>query len=170
MQEVLKYLRNSGYQTYIVTGGGQGFVRVYSKETYGIPPEFVVGSAEGVKYGYDKEGKPILTKEPKLLLNDNNAGKPESIHLMIGQRPSIAFGNSTGDKEMLEYTSSGSGMRLSFLVLHDDAVREYAYGPALGLPDSKIGTFSNGLYDFAKKNGWIIISRKQDWNRIFSFE
>ena len=81
MQEVLKYLRANGYKTYIVTGGGQDFVRVYSEEVYGIPPEQVVGSAGAVKFGYDKDGKPILTKEPKLLLNDNDAGKPEGIHL-----------------------------------------------------------------------------------------
>ena len=87
MQEVLKYLRANGYKTYIVTGGGQDFVRVYSEATYGIPPEQVVGSAGATKYGYDKDGKPFLTKEPKMLLNDNNAGKPEGIHLMIGRRP-----------------------------------------------------------------------------------
>ena len=87
MQEVLSYLRANGYKTYIVTGGGQDFVRVYSEKTYGIPPEQVVGTAGGTKYGYDKDGKPILTKEPKLLLNDNDAGKPEGIHLMIGRRP-----------------------------------------------------------------------------------
>jgi phosphoglycolate phosphatase-like HAD superfamily hydrolase len=95
MIEVLKYLRANGYRTYIVTGGGQDFVRVYAEGVYGIPPEQVVGSAGGLKYGYDKEGKPFLTKEPKLLLNDNNAGKPEGIHLMIGRRPYAAFGNST---------------------------------------------------------------------------
>jgi phosphoglycolate phosphatase-like HAD superfamily hydrolase len=134
MQEVLKYLRANGYKTYIVTGGGQDFVRVYSEEVYGIPPEQVVGSAGATKYSYDKEGKPILTKEPKLILNDNNAGKPESIHLMIGRRPYAAFGNSTGDRQMLEYTKAGEGARLSMLVLHDDAEREYAYGPAQGLP------------------------------------
>src|SRR4029450_11147885 len=86
MQEVLKYLRANGYRTYIVTGGGQDFVRVYSEATYGMPPEQVVGSAGGTKYGYGKDGKPFLTKEPKLLLNDNNAGKPERIHLMTGRR------------------------------------------------------------------------------------
>jgi phosphoglycolate phosphatase-like HAD superfamily hydrolase len=95
MIEVLNYLRANGYRTYIVTGGGQDFVRVYAEGVYGIPPEQVVGSAGGLKYGYDKEGKPFLTKEPKLLLNDNNAGKPEGIHLMIGRRPYAAFGNST---------------------------------------------------------------------------
>ena len=130
MQEVLKYLRDKGYKTYIVTGGGQDFVRVYSEATYGIPPEQVVGSADATKYGYDQNGKPFLTKEPKQLLNDNNAGKPEGIHLMIGRRPYAAFGNSSGDQQMLEYTKAGDGARLSMLVLHDDATREYAYGPA----------------------------------------
>ena len=109
MQEVLKYLRANGYKTYIVTGGGQDFVRVYAEQTYGIPPEQVVGTAGGTKYGYDKDGKPFLTKEPKLLLNDDNAGKPEGIHLMIGRRPHAAFGNSTGDRQMLEYTKAGDG-------------------------------------------------------------
>ena len=98
MQEVLSYLRANGFKTYIVTGGGQDFVRVYSERVYGIPPEQVVGTAGGTKYSYDQDGKPILTKEPKLLLNDNDAGKPEGIHLMIGRRPIAAFGNSTGDR------------------------------------------------------------------------
>ena len=170
MQEVLKYLRANGYQTYIVTGGGQDFVRVYSEATYGIPPEQVVGTAGGTKYGYKKDGKPFLVKEPKLLLNDNNAGKPEGIHLMIGRRPYAAFGNSTGDRQMLEYTKAGDGARLSMIVLHDDAQREYAYGPAQGLPDTKVGTFTQALYDEAKKDGWIVISMKNDWKRIFAFE
>src|SRR5262245_57439791 len=87
MQELMRYLRANGYKTYIVTGGGQDFVRVYAEQTYGIPPEEVVGTAAGTKYGYDKSGKPFLTKEPKLILNDNNAGKPEGIYLMIGRRP-----------------------------------------------------------------------------------
>jgi phosphoglycolate phosphatase-like HAD superfamily hydrolase len=170
MQEVLKYLRDNGYKTYIVTGGGQDFVRVYSERTYGIPPEQVVGSAGGTKYGYGKDGKPFLTKEPKLLLNDNNAGKPEGIHLMIGRRPYAAFGNSTGDRQMLEYTGAGDGARLMMLVLHDDAKREYAYGPAQGLRDTKVGTFTQALYDEAKKKGWTVISMKDDWKKIFAFE
>jgi phosphoserine phosphatase len=170
MQEVLKYLRANGYKTYIVTGGGQDFVRIYSEQTYGIPPEQVVGSAGATTYGYDKDGKPILTKEPKLLLNDDNAGKPEGIHLMIGRRPHAAFGNSAGDQQMLEYTKAGDGARLTMLVLHDDAVREYAYGPAQGLPDTKVGTFPQALYDKAQKDGWIVISMKNDWNQIFAFE
>jgi phosphoglycolate phosphatase-like HAD superfamily hydrolase len=170
MLEMMKYLRANGYKTYIVTGGGQDFVRVYSEPVYGIPPEQVVGTAGGTKYGYAKDGKPFLTKEPKLLLNDNNAGKPEGIHLMIGRRPYAAFGNSTGDRQMLEYTKGGDGPRLSMLVLHDDAKREYAYGPAQGLPHTKVGTFTQALYDEAKKQGWTIISMKNDWKRIFAFE
>ena len=113
----------------------------------------MVGTAGGTKYGYAKDGKPFLTKEPKLLLNDNNAGKPEGIHLMIGRRPYAAFGNSTGDRQMLEYTKAGDGARLAMLVLHDDATREYAYGPAQGLPDTKVGTFTQALYDEAKQAG-----------------
>jgi hypothetical protein len=120
-----------------VTGGGQDFVRVYSQRVYGIPPEQVVGTAGGTKFGYHKDGKPFLTKEPKLLLNDDKAGKPEGIHLMIGRRPHAAFGNSDGDRQMLEYTGAGDGARLIMLVLHDDAKREYAYGPAQGLPATK---------------------------------
>ena len=170
MQEVLSYFRANGYRTYIVTGGGQDFVRVYSEKVYGIPPEQVVGTAGGVSYGYDKNGRPFLTKDPKLLLNDNNAGKPEGIHLMIGRRPYAAFGNSTGDRQMLEYTGAGGGARLTMLILHDDARREYAYGPAQGLPDTKVGTFTQGLYDEAKKDGWNVISMKNDWKRIFAFE
>jgi phosphoglycolate phosphatase-like HAD superfamily hydrolase len=170
MTEVLGYLRDNGFKTYIVTGGGQDFVRVYAQKVYGIPPEQVVGTASGTKYGYDKDGKPFLTKEPKLLLNDNNAGKPEGIHLMIGRRPYAAFGNSTGDREMLEYTGAGTGARLKMLLLHDDATREYAYGPAQGLPDSKVGTFTPALYDEAKKKDWTVISMKNDWKRIFAFE
>ena len=170
MIELLKYLRANGYRTYIVTGGGQDFVRVYAEEVYGIPPEQVVGTAGGTRYGYDKNGRPFLTKEPKLLLNDNNAGKPEGIHLMIGRRPYAAFGNSTGDRQMLEYTKAGDGARLAMLVLHDDAAREYAYGPALGLPDNKVGTFTQALYDEARKQGWVVISMKSDWQRVFGFE
>jgi phosphoglycolate phosphatase-like HAD superfamily hydrolase len=170
MQELLRYLRANGFKTYIVTGGGQDFVRVYAEQTYGIPPEQVVGTMGGTKYGYDKDGKPFLTKEPKLLLNDNNAGKPEGIHLMIGRRPFAAFGNSTGDRQMLEYTKAGDGARLAMLVLHDDAEREYAYGPAQGLPDTKVGTFTQTLYDEATKNGWTVISMKKDWRAIFSFD
>jgi phosphoserine phosphatase len=170
MQEVLRYLRTNGFKTYIVTGGGQDFVRVFAEQTYGIPPEQVVGSVGATKYGYAQNGKPMLTKEPKLLLNNNLGGKPEGIHLMIGRRPYAAFGNSTGDQQMLEYTKAGDGARLAMLVLHDDAEREYAYGPAQGLPATKVGTFTQALDDEAKKQGWTVISMKNDWKRVFAFE
>jgi hypothetical protein len=114
------------------------------------------------------KAKPELTKEPALLLNDNDAGKPEGIHLMIGRRPYAAFGNSTGDQQMLEYSKAGDGARLAMVVLHDDAKREYADGPAQGLPDTKVGTFTQALYDEAKKQGWIVFSMKNDWKRIFA--
>jgi len=170
MQEVLAYLRANGYKTYIVTGGGQDFVRQYSEKVYGIPPEQVVGTAGGTKYGYAKDGKPFLTKEPRLLLNDDKAGKPEGIHLMIGRRPYAAFGNSDGDRQMLEYTRAGDGARLAMIVMHDDARREYAYGPAKGLPATKVGAFTQTFYDEAMKNGFVVISMKDDWKKIFAFE
>jgi hypothetical protein len=167
MQEVLRYLRANDYKTYIVTGGGQDFVRIYSQQVYGIPPEQVVGTAGGTTFGYGKDGRPILTKDPKLLLNDNNAGKPEGIHLMIGRRPYAAFGNSTGDRQMLEYTQAGDGTRLAMLVLHDDEKREYAYGPAQGLPDTQVGTFTQALHEEANSKGWTVVSMKNDWNEVF---
>jgi len=168
MIEVLNYMRSNGYRTYIVTGGGQDFVRVYASQVYGIPPEQVVGTAGGTSYGYDHSGRPCLTKDPRLLLNDNNAGKPEGIHMMIGRRPYAAFGNSTGDRQMLEYTKAGTGERLAVLVLHDDSQREYAYGPAQGLPDTNVGTFTQALYNEASANGWIVVSMKNDWKSIFA--
>src|SRR5271166_3632113 len=168
--ELMRFLRANGYKTYIVTGGGQDFVRAYAERVYGIPPEQVVGTAGGLGYQYGADGRPVLMKEPKLLLNDNNAGKAENIHLMIGRRPYFAFGNSTGDRQMCEYTKAGHGTRLAMLVLHDDDKREYAYGPAQGLPDTRVGTFTRELYDEAEKDGWIVVSMKDDWKRIFAFE
>lgn len=165
MLEVMKLFRDNGYKTYFVTGGGQDFVRVYSEQVYGVPPEQVVGTAGGTQFSYNKAGKPILTKVPKLLLNDDKAGKPEGIHLVIGRRPVAAFGNSIGDKQMLEYTQAGDGARLMMLVHHDDATREYAYGPK-----SKVGTFTEALMAEAKKKGWTVISMKNDWKSIFVFE
>ena len=116
-----------------------------------MQPEQVVGTAGGSKYGTDESGKPFLATEPELLLNDNNAGGPDGIHLMIGRQPYAAFGSSTSDKEMLGYTKAGDGARLAMLVLHDDGNREYAYAPAQGPPGTKVGTFTQALYDPAKK-------------------
>lgn len=165
MLEVMELLRANGYKTYFVTGGGQDFVRAYSKEVYGIPVNQVVGSAGETKFAYAPDGKGVLIKQPKIMLVDDKAGKPEGINLVIGQRPIVTFGNSDGDQQMLEYTQGGDGARLMLLVHHDDAVREYAYGP-----ESKIGTFSDALAAEAKQRGWIVISMKDDWNRIFAFE
>ncbi len=170
MLELMKYLRANGYRTYIVTGGGQDFVRVYAQQVYDVPPEQVIGTAGSIKYGYDKNGQPTLIKDPKLLLNDNDAGKAEGIHLVIGRRPYAAFGNSPGDRQMLEYTSGGDGARLAMLVLHDDATREYAYGPARGLPDTKVGAFTQALYAEAQNNKWVFNLLKSDWKRIFAFD
>ena len=171
MQEVLKYLRANGYKTFIATGGSTGFVRAYSEQVYGIPPEQVAGTAQAFKYGYDKAGGPILTREPKLVLDNLGAGKIENFWLMYGHRPYAAFGNSSSDdQQILEYVKAGTGARLSAVVMHDDAAREYAYGPAQGLPDTKVGTLSQEMYDMAKKQNWIVISMKNDWKQIFTWE
>ena len=103
------------------------------------------------------------------MLNDNGVGKAKDIYLFLGQHPKAAFGNSTGDQQMLEYTQAGGGASLEMLVLHDDAQREYAYGPAQGLPDTKVGKFTQALYDEAKAKGWTVISMKNDWKRIFAW-
>jgi hypothetical protein len=170
MVEVMRHLRENGYKTYIVTGGGQDFVRSYAERVYGVPREQVIGSALDLHYTYNEEGQGILMRPPKLLLNNNLSGKPEDIYLFLGRHPKAAFGNTAGDEQMEEFTQAGGGATLMMLVLHDDADREYAYGPAQGLPDSKIGTFSQALYDEAKSKGWNVISMKDDWKRIFAFE
>jgi phosphoglycolate phosphatase-like HAD superfamily hydrolase len=170
MLEAMRYLRANGYKTYIVTGGGQDFVRAYAEQVYGIPPEQVIGSALESQYTYNQEGQGVLLRPPKLLLNNNFSGKPEDIYLFTGRHPKAAFGNSTGDQQMLEYTQAGGGPPLMMLVLHDDAQREYAYGPASGLPATEVGTFTQALYDEAKSKGWIVISMKNDWKRVFGFE
>jgi phosphoglycolate phosphatase-like HAD superfamily hydrolase len=167
MLEVMDYLRANGFRTYIVTGGGQEFVRIYSEQVYGVPVEQVVGSSIVTKYEY-QDGEPVLMREPKVFFVDDHAGKAIGINLFIGKRPYAAFGNSGGDREMLEYTGAGDGARLMMLVLHDDAEREYAYGPANGLPDTKVGTFSQELMDEAQQKGWVVISMKNDWKTIFA--
>jgi haloacid dehalogenase-like hydrolase len=170
MLEVMKYLRDNGYRTYIVTGGGQDFVRAYAQQVYGIPPDQIIGSALDTQYAYNKEGQGILMRDPKLLLNNNGAGKAEDIYLFIGKHPKAAFGNTDGDRQMLEYTQASGGASLEMLVLHDDATREFAYGPAQGLPDTKVGTFPQALYDEAKAKGWTVISMKNDWKQIFAWD
>ncbi|MEP9355271.1 HAD family hydrolase [Xanthobacter sp. KR7-65] len=170
MTEVMALLRANGFRTYIVTGGGQDFVRSYAERLYGVPPEQVVGTADAIAFGYDAAGRPVLRLQPSVLFDDVFGGKPVGIHLVIGKRPYAAFGNSTGDRQMLEYTKAGKGLRFAALVLHDDGAREVAYGPAQGLPASDVGTFTQGLYDEAKARGWHVISMKSDWKRVFAFE
>ena len=169
MLEVMQYLRANGYRTYIVTGGGQEFVRVYSEQVYGVPPEQVVGSSIATKY--DKtSGKATLMREPKVFFIDDGPGKAVGINLFIGKRPIAAFGNSGGDQQMLEWTQAGAGARLMTLILHDDAKREYAYGPAAGLPATSVGAFPEALMTEAKKNSWIVISMKNDWKKVYPWE
>ncbi|MCL4244962.1 MAG: haloacid dehalogenase-like hydrolase [Candidatus Dadabacteria bacterium] len=169
MLEVIALLRENGFRTFMVTGGGQLFVRAYAREVYGFSPAEIVGSSLVLSYHYDG-GSPVLMREPKLFLMDDGPGKAVGIETFIGQRPFAAFGNSGGDREMLEWTGAGSGARLMMLVLHDDPGREYAYGPAEGLPNTDVGTFPESLANEANAKGWVIISMKNDWNRIFSFE
>jgi phosphoserine phosphatase len=169
MLEVLSYLRANGFKNYIVSGGGIEFMRPWAARTYGIPPEQVVGSSIKTKFEM-RDGKPVLVRLPAINFNDDRDDKPVGINQHIGRRPIAAFGNSRGDKEMLEYTQDGGGARFGLLVLHDDAAREYAYGPALGLPEPKLGAFPQALFDQAKKEGWTVVSMKSDWGLVFPFE
>lgn len=168
MIEVLRYLRANGFKTYIVSGLGQYFMRIYTERVYGIPSEQVLGSSVITKYEI-ANGTPELMREAKLFLYSNFGGKPVAIDLFIGKRPYAAFGNSTGDRQMLEWTGAGDGARLKMLVHHDDPTREYAYGPSGGLPDTTVGTFDQSLMEEAKSRGWIVISMKKDWKRVFAF-
>jgi hypothetical protein len=165
MLEVMRYLRTNGFKTYVVTGSGQEFIRAFAEKVFGVPPEQVIGSVGRVKYEYDKDGNPTLVKLPDVLLVDDKTGKPESINMFIGRRPVAAFGNSTGDQQMLEWAQAGKGARLMMLVRHDDADREYAYGA-----NSSNGTFSDALIAEAANKGWTVVSMKNDWKRVFPFE
>jgi len=169
MVELLEYLRAHGFKTYIVSGGGVEFMRPMTEAAYGIPPEQVVGSSIKTEYRV-VDGTPVLVRLPEVDFIDDKAGKPVGINTFIGRRPIAAFGNSAGDREMLEWTGAGDGPRLMMLVLHDDARREYAYGPANGLPDTPFGRFPESLMQEAGKKGWHVISMKDDWKRIFAFE
>jgi phosphoglycolate phosphatase-like HAD superfamily hydrolase len=164
MLEVLTYLRANGFKTFIVSGGGIEFMRPWTEKVYGVPPEQVVGSS--IKTQWEtRSGKPALVRLPEINFIDDKTGKPVGINSHIGRRPIAAFGNSDGDRQMLEWTQAGDGARLMVLVHHDDAKREWAYGP-----ESKIGTFSDALMAEAKKQGWTVVSMKNDWIRIYPFE
>jgi hypothetical protein len=166
MLEVLAYLRANGFKNFIVSGGGIEFMRPWAEATYGVPPEQVVGSSMKTKFEM-RDGQPVLVRLPQLNFNDDKADKPVGINQHIGRRPIAAFGNSVGDQQMLEYTQGGSGPRFELLVLHDDAAREFAYGPARGLPDVKYGFFTPALEEHAKKDGWTVVSMKDDWKTVF---
>jgi phosphoserine phosphatase len=159
MLELLEYLRANKFKTFIVSGGGIEFMRPWSEKVYGIPPEQVVGSSIKTKYEV-RDGMPVIVRLPELNFIDDKAGKPAAIQHHIGRRPLMAFGNSDGDFEMLEWTTGGKGPRFSLLVHHDDAIREWAYDR-----DSHIGRLDRGL-DEAPKRGWTIVSMKNDWITI----
>jgi phosphoglycolate phosphatase-like HAD superfamily hydrolase len=163
MKELLAYLRANGFKTYIVSGGSVEFMRPWAEKAYGIPPEQVIGSQQEVKFEM-KDGKPVLTREPKFAFIDDGPGKPVGIYRSIGRRPIAAFGNSDGDLQMLQVTAAGPGRSLVLIVHHDDAEREFAYDR-----ESHIGKLDKA-WDEAKSKGWIVVSMKSDWKKIFSFE
>ena len=163
MLEVLEYLRANGFKTFIVSGGGVEFMRVFAEKTYGIPPEQVVGSQGKLKYEL-RNGKPVLVKLPEAQFIDDKEGKPIGIQTFIGRRPIAAFGNSDGDLQMLQWTAGGGGARLAVIVWHTDAEREWAYDRT-----SHIGKLDKAL-DEGRTKGWTIIDMKTDWKRIYPFE
>ena len=163
MLELLTFLRANGFKTFIVSGGGVEFMRAWAEQVYGIPPEQVIGSRAKVKYEL-QGGKPVLLRLAEIDHIDDKAGKPVGIHQMIGRRPILAFGNSDGDFEMLEWTTSAPGPRFGAFVHHTDAVREWAYDRT-----SHIGQLARGL-DEAPKRGWLVVDMKNDWKVIYPFE
>lgn len=169
MLELLAYLRANGFKNFIVSGGGIEFLRQWAERVYGVPPEQVIGSSIETRYEM-RDGEPVLLRLPRLSFNNDKADKPVAINQHIGRRPIAAFGNSVGDQHMLKYTQGGGGARFGLLVLHDDAAREYAYGPVLGLPTPQLGAFTPALYEQAKTAGWTVVSMKDEWKRVFPFE
>jgi phosphoserine phosphatase len=163
MLEVLAYLRANGFRTYIVSGGGIEFLRVFAEERYGIPPEQVIGSSIRTKYEV-RNGQPAIVRLPEIDFIDDKAGKPVGIHKFIGRRPIAAFGNSDGDLEMLEWVTSAPGARLGVIVRHDDAAREFAYDR-----ESHVGRLARGL-DQGPARGWTIVSMQNDWKRVYPGE
>jgi hypothetical protein len=163
MLELLAYLRANGFKTYIVSGGGVEFMRPWTQAVYGVPPEQVVGSSIKTRYEV-KDGRPVIMRLPEIDFIDDKEGKPVGIHKFIGRRPVAAFGNSDGDFQMLEWTTSAAGVRFGLIVHHDDAAREAAYDR-----ESHIGRLARGL-DEAPRRGWTVVSIKRDWKRVFAFE
>jgi phosphoserine phosphatase len=160
MHELLLYLRANKFKTFIVSGGGIEFMRPWVGKAYGIPPQQVIGSSGVVRFEM-QGGKPVLLKEPKVEFVDDGPGKPVGINHFIGRRPVMAFGNSDGDLEMLQWTTAGNGPRFGLIVHHTDAEREYAYDR-----DSKVGRLDKAL-DAAPSAGWTVVDMKNDWKVIF---
>jgi phosphoserine phosphatase len=163
MLELLAYLRANGFRTFIVSGGGIEFMRPWTEKVYGIPPEQVIGSSIKTKFEL-RDGKPVLVRLPAINFVDDKAGKPVGINQHIGRRPILAFGNSDGDLQMLQWTAAGGGVRFMGLVHHTDAAREWAYDRT-----SAIGRLDKAL-DEASAKGWTVVDMKNDWKRIFAFE
>jgi phosphoserine phosphatase len=160
MLELLAYLRANGFKTFIVSGGGIEFMRVWTEKVYGIPPEQVVGTSGGLKYEL-RDGTPVIVKTPELVHNDDKDGKPVGIQRHIGRRPIAAFGNSDGDLQMLQWTAAGKRTHFCLYVHHTDAAREWAYDRA-----SHVGRLDKGLAE-AKAKGWTVVSMKDDWRTIY---
>lgn len=160
MLELLAYLRENGFQTWIVSGGGIDFMRPWTEEVYGIPPEQVVGSSVKVEYEV-RDGNPVLVRLPEIDFIDDKEGKPVGIQRHIGRKPIFASGNSDGDFQMLEYVTSGDGPSLGVLLHHSDAEREWAYDR-----ESSVGQLDRGL-DEANQRGWIVVDMKEDWEAVF---
>ena len=163
MQELLAYLRANGFKTFIVSGGSVEFMRPWAEQSYGVPPEQIVGSQQEVKFEM-RDGKPVLTRGPHFEFIDDGPGKPVGIYRQIGRRPIAAFGNSDGDLEMLEVTAAGEHRSFMLIVHHDDAAREFAYDR-----DSHIGKLDKA-WDEAKAKNWTVVSMKDDWKNVFAFE
>lgn len=164
MQELLVYLRGNGFNTFIVSGGGVEFMRVWAEKTYGIPPEQVIGSSGATQFKLGPDGAASLIKLPKVEFIDDGPGKPSGINRFIGRKPIFAFGNSDGDQQMLEWTAAAGGARFMGIVHHTDAEREWAYDRT-----SKIGKLDKAL-DEGKRRGWTIVDMKRDWNKVFAFQ
>jgi phosphoglycolate phosphatase-like HAD superfamily hydrolase len=161
MLELLAYLRGNGFKTFIVSGGGIEFMRPWAEKVYGIPPERVVGSSGVTRLQTQPDGKLVLMKEAKVEFIDDGPGKPIGINRFIGRRPILAFGNSDGDHQMLQWTAAGSGARFMGLVHHTDAEREYAYDR-----QSHVGKLDKAL-DEANAKGWTVVDMKRDWRKVF---
>lgn len=164
MLELIAFLRDQDFKTFIVSGGGIEFMRPWTETVYGIPPEQVVGSSGVVKFEMGADGKPVLVKEAKIEFIDDGPGKPVGINRFIGRRPIFAFGNSDGDQQMLEWTADGDGARFMGLVHHTDGEREWAYDR-----ESRVGKLDKAL-DEAKAKGWTVADMKRDWKKVFAFE